>query len=285
MSYYHTKSSKSFFFAEHNILDWCDPDVKGLFHHFYEIHYCLQGRMNLMVEDNVHEIVPGDIVLIDIRRMHMYTLPPGESAWPPPEKLSLGYNNAFLRSIFDDEEMMAVQGLFRPKSRKLYLNDDEKARITHVFWRMVREYDDKQDDSSSICRMLLGLLLLELKRLFTSPAEAASTPGASVLSAVTQVASYIVSNYADEELKLSLLADKFCFSRCYLARIFKEHTGFTTSEYIQNIRVSEAAKLLRSTDIPVTDIAGQVGYNDVSHFGRIFRKVMGVSARSYRAFG
>ena len=145
--------------------------MKGHFHHYYEILYYFQGRANLQVEENFHEIKPGDLVLIDIRRMHSYSISSGENEWPQPEKIYVGFNMGFPDSVLgSDAERKATLDLFRPKSRLIDLDGEDRTRITDMLWRLAKEHGSPMQDSESACRLLLGLLLLEIRRLCFSPA-------------------------------------------------------------------------------------------------------------------
>jgi len=56
----------------------------------------------------------------------------------------------------------------------------------------------------------------------------------------------------------------------------------STMEYLIRLRVKMAAIILRDTDLPISEIAYRVGFNDITHFGRMFRKRVGYSPSEYR---
>ncbi len=65
-------------------------------------------------------------------------------------------------------------------------------------------------------------------------------------------------------------------------RYFKEHFHITLSQYVTYLRLEHAKQLLQDTDIPVTDVAMQSGYQNVSYFIRSFQKAYAVSPLKYR---
>jgi YesN/AraC family two-component response regulator len=97
-----------------------------------------------------------------------------------------------------------------------------------------------------------------------------------------QVADYICANYGDD-ISIGKLADMFFVSPFYLMKIFKKHTGFSIINYLNRVRVKESAKMLERSRMSITDIATVVGFSNVTHFGRVFRQVMGDSPRNYRS--
>jgi transcriptional regulator GlxA family with amidase domain len=65
-------------------------------------------------------------------------------------------------------------------------------------------------------------------------------------------------------------------------RRFKRATGLAPIDYVQNLRIEEAKRLLETTDRPVDEISYEVGYDDASFFRRIFRRRTGVAPAQYR---
>ena len=68
----------------------------------------------------------------------------------------------------------------------------------------------------------------------------------------------------------------------YLAHVCKEATGYSPLQYVLRRRIGEAQTLLITTDLPVTRIAAQVGYDNPSHFNAQFSKAVGMSPRTFR---
>ncbi len=93
--------------------------------------------------------------------------------------------------------------------------------------------------------------------------------------------SRIYENY-DKKLSLEDMSDKFHISRSYLSKKFKAVTGFGFKEYIVNVRIKNACRLLLETNKSITDIAFECGFNDSNYFGDAFRHVKGVSPNKYR---
>ena len=90
----------------------------------------------------------------------------------------------------------------------------------------------------------------------------------------------IDGNYKDGEL--SDLCTELGTDLYTISRIIKRHTGHTYTELIQEKRLNYAAYLLSSTELPVTDICVDVGYNNFSYFYKIFKKQYNVTPKEYR---
>ena len=98
---------------------------------------------------------------------------------------------------------------------------------------------------------------------------------------IQEVATYIFEHYT-ENILLEDVADKFDMNKSFLSKRFKTATGFGFKEYIINLRIQNACRLLLETNKSITDIAFECGFNDSNSFGDSFRKIKGISPRKYR---
>ena len=88
-------------------------------------------------------------------------------------------------------------------------------------------------------------------------------------------------NLGDSDFSVEMLTQEVGISRAQLHRKMKEMTGLSTSEFIRNIRLEQAARLLKEQKINVTQVAYTVGFSNLAHFSTIFRKHFGVSPSEY----
>ncbi len=95
------------------------------------------------------------------------------------------------------------------------------------------------------------------------------------------VMEYIRRHYA-EKLTLQQLADRAGLSTSYLSGRFTRETGLTISSYVRRIRIDHAKLMLEYMTLPVTEIACQCGYQDISYFIKEFRREVGCSPVEYR---
>lgn len=94
---------------------------------------------------------------------------------------------------------------------------------------------------------------------------------------------FILSNYGDANLSISNIAEEFNINPVYLSRLFKEQTGEGLLDFINKIRLEEAKKLLKKSDLSIGDIAVKMGYLNSNAFIRAFKKYEGITPGQYRA--
>ncbi len=92
---------------------------------------------------------------------------------------------------------------------------------------------------------------------------------------------YIMEHYDDRELSMSKLAGFFNVSVQYMRTLFKNEFGMSPYQYLINVRINEAKKLLVIDEISLSQIAADVGFSDVYYFSRVFKKYVGMSPSRY----
>ncbi len=86
----------------------------------------------------------------------------------------------------------------------------------------------------------------------------------------------------NEQISVNYLSEKVHISATYMCVIFKQLMGKTINEYITDVRIDEAKRLLKDTDIKVYDICFKVGYFSPSYFSKVFKKYCGITPKDYR---
>jgi len=100
----------------------------------------------------------------------------------------------------------------------------------------------------------------------------------------TRAKEYIWTNYS-KDMTLNNLAKAVGISPYYLSHLFRKEMGISFLEYLTSVRLSIAKNLLNNTAMTVIDICLEVGYQDPSHFAKIFKKKEGVHPTEYRKRG
>ena len=95
-----------------------------------------------------------------------------------------------------------------------------------------------------------------------------------------EITNYIYANYKD--VTLDDLSEKFFLSKPYLSKYIKEKSGLTFGDSLKQVRMKKARAMLKSSSATVESIAESVGYQNVEHFNRIFKKMYNITPVQYR---
>ncbi|MDF2668326.1 MAG: AraC family transcriptional regulator [Paenibacillus sp.] len=110
--------------------------------------------------------------------------------------------------------------------------------------------------------------------------QAAAASDQGLYKALEETKQYLDMHY-HESLSLERLAQRIGVSARHFRRAFKQAYSISASDYLTDLRISQAKRLLSTTKHPIGDIARQVGYQDESHFRRSFKNQMGISPGLY----
>lgn len=94
--------------------------------------------------------------------------------------------------------------------------------------------------------------------------------------------SFLAHNYAKPDLSVSQVSDGACIPKNKIPEILKKEFQLSFPQYLNLIRLTEAKRLLEETDLQIIEIALNVGFNNVTHFNRTFKKVENISPKLYR---
>lgn len=92
---------------------------------------------------------------------------------------------------------------------------------------------------------------------------------------------YIREN-SQEKLRLVDVADQVYVSQWHLSKLLNKHTGKTFSDILNSARIDKAKELLNDPSLRICDVAEMVGFQDLAHFSRVFKKLENMSANEYR---
>ena len=91
-----------------------------------------------------------------------------------------------------------------------------------------------------------------------------------------------IKEHQTEDISLGDVADSVNTSTFYFCKMFKKSTGLNFTDYLSRVRVEKAKNLLLNPNLRISEIAYEVGFQSLTHFNRVFRKLVGQSPTQYR---
>lgn len=104
-------------------------------------------------------------------------------------------------------------------------------------------------------------------------------------SLIERIYESVQHDFDDVNLSVETLAARFGYSSTYFGRLFKQHTGESLNDLIRSVRVQRAKELLANTNIPVHEVALQVGFGSEKYFYHVFKRTVGLTPQGYRSDG
>jgi YesN/AraC family two-component response regulator len=247
------------------------------YHSHYEIYYQMAGERYYFIKDRTYYVKKGDIVFINMYDLHK-TFNAGADCY---ERVLINFKASYLKSLNYNSTDINLFSIFNKDINVYSLNMTEQAFVESLLNKMLQESESSTMGSELYLKISLIELLIFLNRLSLKPQTRYLEYPSALHKKISEVAKYISSNYKNN-LTLSDLSEVFHVSHFYLSRTFKEVTGFTFIEYLNSTRIKEAQRLLLKTNLTVTEIGENIGFESSTHFGRVFKNITNTSPLQYR---
>ena len=247
-------------------------------HDYVEIIYMCQGTTTHIIDGTPITLGEGELLFL-CQSAKQEILPAGED--------DIAINLIVLPQFFDSALTMMgeeetplksfIINCIKNKSGAGYLHFKVtevvpiQNLIENLIWTLMNDTQNKRN----INQMTMGLLFLHLTNHTDKLAS-----GAGGEEIVVKALKYIEENY--KNANLGDLAAKLHYDISALSREIKKKTGKKYTQLLLEKRLSQAAFLLKSTNMNITEISASVGYENASFFYRNFKEYFGVSPRDYR---
>lgn len=269
----HTDISGNHIFIDRKRRSYNFQMVTEHYHHHYELFYLVSGRCRVFIDHSLYHMEAGDIVLIAPLTIHhtMYGIA------QESERIALNFNGKYLKQMEEDCGCKIREQLFC--GGKLSIEPGRRGYLENLLQKIQVEQDTK-DVFSEVLRK--GYLYELFVFLIRCGRETGQVEPMEVEEAEIQAAAQYIFHHFSEPLTLDEVAGRVHMTPTYFSRKFKRVTGIGYKEYLNHVRLKEAARLLLETDLSVTGIALACGFSDGNYFGDLFKKEKGISPRMYR---
>lgn len=256
-----------------HIKDCIQKDFPFHYHDFYKIIYFVDGNVSYKIEGKTYRLKPHDFVLVDYNAIHK----PEIESDVPYERYIIYLAEEFLTHENKRGERLnrCFEMAGQSGNHVIHFSPGSYEALLDCLMRIEQEEQGKQD---FLRDRMLEAAFLEFMVLFNRACLA--QPKAFITTAVyhekiVDVISYIQAHLT-ENISIDFLAETFYISRYYLMRQFKEATGYSIHQYINEKRILEAKRRIL-TGVPASKVCYDCGYSDYSTFARRFKEIVGVA--------
>ncbi len=247
-------------------------------HPEYELILVLEGSGYRIVGDNMTSLGPGDMVFVGPGLPHIWQ---EETGGRPRQVRTLLIQ--FEEKLLGDgllklPAMEPVRRLLRNSKRGLHVVGSTRKKVSALMHEMVR--------SKGLDRLLLFLQILSLLASSRDCHPIAGPNFAANLELYDQERMERVYQFLtarlEQDLKLSEAAQLVHLSEGAFSRFFRAHTGKTFPEFVNELRIGRACRLLTETEKNITEVAFECGFTNLSNFNRQFLRFKAASPREFR---
>jgi len=247
-----------------------------------QLTFILEGYGKRIIGNKINRFEPGDMVFIGSNVPHIWL---SDAAFYDEESglrskvITVYIHPQIFQQMFDYvEEANGIKKMISEASRGISIYGETRKIIAEKLISL------SQIDGFERVYGLLHILDLISKsserNLIINNDE--DVPKGVHSDRLIEILKFIKDNLA-EEVTLEQLAQIACMTKQSFCRFFKERTNKTFSQYILELRMSNACKLLIELDRPISVVASMCGYSSNSHFSKIFREYVGQTPYEFRA--
>lgn len=256
--------------------------VSAHYHNYIEIIYCISGKNEVRLNDLCYSLNAGELLLINSRDVHSISfLEDGsylvlrffpELLYTSPQStIDLKYILPFVLSDINKANIFSEKKL-------------SGSNIPNLLFEIYEENQKKKYGYDIAVITKINAIFLWLLRYWhhkNSDIDIIATEYSGTANKMKKVFSYVEKNY-ENDITTEDMARLCNMSYSYFSRTFKKIMKKSFSEYLNYIRISEAEKLLVTSDMNITEIAMEVGFSSSSYFIQQFKNLRNISPKQYR---
>lgn len=250
-------------------------------HNYIEFNYVYQGKLTQIIDDKEIMLKKGELIFLNQCINHEIKASNEEDIIinfiiRPEffEYVAVFLENDNIISKF----LMTTLYTYYDRGEYLYFRISERKNIQELIEKIIAELYAPSAMSKSTIKLLVGLLLVELVKNSQS-IEIYSIDNYEKI-VIIEALKYIEEFYNDGTLLE--LSEKLKIPDYKLSKLIKKHTQMTFKELLQEKRLSKAIELIRTTGYHMFEIVERVGYENPTHFYKIFRDKFGMTPRQYK---
>ncbi len=253
-------------------------------HEAVELLFIEEGSFTVNCDSQKCNTGAGDLVLFRSNCIHTVCAEGGDNNSYYVLKMS----PSLLFSLFPERgagKYILDFMIFSENSKFLWYSDELlRTEIPMCFRRLEKIFSSNLPTRDIEARARAFLVICELICEFNRENKTGESLTSAVFSQIYEGVRYMNEHYA-EDLSAEQMAQMLNISYSYFSRIFVKATGTSFSKYLNLVRIRKAEELLSRTKISITEAAGLVGFNSVSHFIATYKKIKGTTPHKYKSAG
>ena len=250
-------------------------------HNVYELNFIENGRgVRRIVGDSIEEIGDLELTLVTGDGLE-HVWEQGSCTSADIREITIQFSPDLLdSSLLGRNQFLSIKKMFENARHGVAFSLSAIAKV-YTYLDTISSLEDSFDQFLNMLKILYELSQDKGARILASTSFANIT-GESESRRVRKVKDYISEHYA-EELRLDDLAAMVGMAPSAFSRFFKQHTTRNLQDYIIDVRLGIAARMLVDTTTGISEICYACGFNNLSNFNRAFKNRRGYTPRDFRA--
>lgn len=249
-------------------------------HDFIEMAFVMSGNGKYLIEDEIYDVAEGDLLIFNPGIRHQALI--AEDSEVPTTEFFVGFCDIQLQNREKNHIPLPEPGNI------MHTTGELRQKLFKICSSMEAENTLGSQGRYFIMKAFLMQMVVYVIRAQSQPQPIDVPTGYAFESinkkyVVEQIVNYFEDHYS-EKISLDRIAENMYLSTFYVSKIFKSETGDTPIHHLIKIRLEKAKEILEQNNgMSIKEVAISVGYQDVYHFSKQFKKYYGVSPSKIRA--
>jgi AraC-like DNA-binding protein len=245
------------------------------YHPEYELTYIISGRGRRLVGDCYEDFAAGDLVLLGPNLPHTWVSE--KTKGNTCEAIVIQFGELFTSPLLQFPEMEKMEKIFVMASKGIHIQPAANTQLIQTIIQLPNQ--SPQNALTQLIQILFQVSSCTQRLLSSNHYK--HTIGTGSQLRINKVFQYVQKHFKDN-LQLTEVAAKLHLSETAFCKFFKRASGRTFSDYVNEIRIAHACKLLIETDKQVSQVAYESGFESLTYFNRIFLKKKNIRPKEWR---
>lgn len=241
-------------------------------HHEAEMAMVQQGQLKITIDDVTYSVSEGGMFFINPMSVHSF-----EAEAPYAILTFLGFKYNFFKNLFPSTQDHKISFFVPDYTVTTPLIDKIRTLMFTIYQNFIFD-DERHNIAAHSAALLISLILRDN---FSSKSESIDANETMQNNRNFRITEYISNNF-DKDINIHSLAEHIHLSSSYISHYFKDTFKVSFNEYLTTFRILNAKYLLSATNLPITEIAFQCGFDSSTDFSRVFKKFEGITPSEHR---
>lgn len=248
-------------------------EFKWHYHPEFELTYIIRGSGYRIVGNSYEDFTDGDLVLLGNNVAHTWSSKSYDDMFS--DAVVIQFSKEFILPFLGLKESILIKKMLESSTRGISFEANQ-----NIFAKIIEL--TKVNGIERIVKLISILdLLSHEKTKFIAPNTFHNIVSKKSEMRINKVCLFIQNNFSDK-ISLKQIADLIYLTESNFCKFFKKATGKTYSDYLNEIRINEACRLLIQTEKTISQISYECGFENLSYFNRVFFNKKGMTPSMHR---
>ena len=261
-----------------------EPHFDPTFHAHpeFQLSYVIKGEGNRIVGNSLQPFHANDMVFIGPNLPHVWknhlSYFKKDSQLDTSVIVIYFHNNFFSDEIYDKEEFYKLKNFFNKSNLGIEIKGETRAIIGEMMFELL---NTEGLESIILLLKILDTLVISTTCSYINEFDEAINYKEAETERIHKVYDFVIKNF-DKQIRLEQVAEIANMTSTSFSRYFKTRLNKSFSDFLKEIRVNYACKLLKDDSISIEMISYECGYPSITNFNKQFKSVIGLQPRQYR---